>query len=252
MIYTFSKSNNYIVSFHQSFILIDMRQVFLHGPKGRIEGIISNEDKEDTKSVAVLFHSHPDVGGSFEEENIQNLFNTLVKKNFITLAINFRGIGRSEGVFDNGIGELEDASACLDWVCANNLPCKNIWVCGFSFGSWITMQIAMRRPEVKNFVAISPLIKKYDFSFFHPCNMRGIVLQGNLDSVSDVNDVSKFFSPIVEKKNKRIIYKIIHRGDHFMRNKEKELSEIIEDYIEVEKNVPDDVSLADKRTRQKY
>ena len=87
--------------------------------------------------------------------------------------VNFRGVGKSEGVFDNGQGELSDASTTpLDWIERQNLDYSQCWVSGFSFGSLICMQLIMRRPEVNNFIAISPQPNVYDFSFSTLSNIR--------------------------------------------------------------------------------
>ena len=78
-------------------------------------------------------------------------------------------MGKSDGVFDNGQGELSDAAATLDWIERQNLDYSQCWVSGFSFGSLICMQLIMRRPEVNNFIAVSPQPNVYDFSFLAPC-----------------------------------------------------------------------------------
>ena len=77
-----------------------------------------------------------------------------MKNGFSVIKVNFRGVGKSDGVFDNGQGELSDAAATLDWIERQNLDYSQCWVSGFSFGSLICMQLIMRRPEVNNFIAV--------------------------------------------------------------------------------------------------
>ena len=96
---------------------------------------------------------------------VQLIFNAFVEKGFSVIKINFRGVGKSDGVFDNGQGELSDAAAALDWIEREKLrlqPMLDIW---FFFWGSLCMQLIMRRPEVNNFVAISPQPNVYDFSF---------------------------------------------------------------------------------------
>ena len=76
------------------------------------------------------------------------------------------GVGKSDGEFDNGQGELADAAAALDWLERENIDNSQCWVSGFSFGSLIAMQLLMRRPEINRFIAISPQPNVYDFSFY--------------------------------------------------------------------------------------
>src|SRR3546814_9501241 len=79
----------------------------------------------------------------------QALYKTFQRRCFATLRFNFRGVGRSQGTFDNGIGELSDAAAALDWVQSFHPEAQTTWIAGFSFGAWIGMQLLMRRPEIR-------------------------------------------------------------------------------------------------------
>ena len=97
----------------------------------------------------------------------------LRRRGFATLRFNFRGVGKSQGVFDNGIGELSDAASALDWVQQIHPEARTTWIAGFSFGAWIGMQLLMRRPEVRGFISIAPPANMYDFTFLAPCPSSG-------------------------------------------------------------------------------
>src|SRR5690606_33397603 len=114
---------------------------------------------------------------------VYNVYKCLVQQGFTTLRINFRGVGRSQGAFDNGIGEMTDAATALDWLQLQNPLSNSNLIAGFSFGAWIAMQLIMRRPEINNFIAVSPPVNKYDFSFLSPCPIPGLILQGDQDSI---------------------------------------------------------------------
>ena len=103
---------------------------------------------------------------------VYNLFHAFAQRRFSALRFNFRGVGRSQGGFDNGIGELSDAAAALDWLQTHNPDASRCWIAGFSFGAWIGMQLLMRRPEIKGFISVSPPADKYDFTFLAPCRKR--------------------------------------------------------------------------------
>ena len=107
-------------------------------------------------------------------------FHTFMDNDFSVCRVNFRGVGKSDGEFDNGQGELADAAAALDWLERENFDNSQCWVSGFSFGSLIAMQLLMRRPEINRFIAISPQPNVYDFSFLSPCPSSGmeVVSQG--------------------------------------------------------------------------
>jgi len=84
------------------------------------------------------------------------MYHSFVRRGFSTLRFNFRGVGRSQGKFDNGQGELSDAAAALDWMQSFNANAAACWVGGFSFGAWIGMQLLMRRPEIDGFISVAP------------------------------------------------------------------------------------------------
>ncbi len=86
---------------------------------------------------------------------VYNLFYNFVKRGFSVLRFNFRGVGRSQGAFDHGQGELSDAAAALDWAQAVNPDARDCWIAGVSFGAWIGMQLLMRRPEIEGFISIA-------------------------------------------------------------------------------------------------
>ena len=110
------------------------------------------------------------------------MFQTFSDRGFSTLRFNFRGVGRSQGEFDSGIGELADAASALDWLQANNPAASQTWVAGYQFGAYIGMQLLMRRPETDGFISVSPPTNMYDFSFLAPCPASGIIVQGTGDT----------------------------------------------------------------------
>ncbi len=119
-----------------------------------------------------VLHPHPQYGGTMNNRIVQLMYNIFLKNGFSVIKVNFRGVGKSDGVFDNGQGELSDAAAALDWIERQNLDYSQCWVSGFSFGSLICMQLIMRRPEVNNFIAVSPQPNVYDFFFYFSFKIR--------------------------------------------------------------------------------
>jgi pimeloyl-ACP methyl ester carboxylesterase len=102
---------------------------------------------------------------------------------FSVLRFNFRGVGRSQGYFDNGPGELSDAASALDWLQLQNPDSRSCWIAGVSFGTWIAMQLLMRRPEIDGFICVAPPANLYDYSFLAPCPSSGLMVNGDKDRV---------------------------------------------------------------------
>ncbi|RMF11106.1 MAG: alpha/beta fold hydrolase, partial [Alphaproteobacteria bacterium] len=128
-----------------------MPDVIFQGSEGRIEGRYQ-PGKGENPPIALILHPHPQHGGTMNNKLVYYLFHSFARRGFSVLRFNFRGVGRSEGSFDNGIGELDDAAAALDWLQAINRDAPQCWVAGFSFGAWISMQLLMRRPEICGFI----------------------------------------------------------------------------------------------------
>src|SRR5690606_39082520 len=122
------------------------------------------------------------------------------QRGFAVLRFNFRGVGRSQGEFDHGQGELSDAAAALDWVQSFNPDARACWIAGFSFGAWIGMQLLMRRPEVEGFISIAPQPNLYDFSFLAPCPSSGLIVNGSADRVAPPADVQTLVDKLKTQK----------------------------------------------------
>src|ERR671917_1062924 len=92
-----------------------MPEVIFPGPEGRLEGRF-HPGLRPRAPVALILHPHPNANGTMNNKIVQLLYQTFVRRGFATLRFNFRGVGKSQGLFDNGVGELSDAASALDWV----------------------------------------------------------------------------------------------------------------------------------------
>ena len=147
------------------------------------------------------------------------MYNIFIENGFSVIKVNFRGVGKSYGVFDNGQGELSDAAAALDWIERQNLDYSQCWVSGFSFGSLICMQLIMRRPEVNNFITISPQPNVYDFSFLAPCPTSGQVIYGENDELVTRESITELDERIKTQKGVDVIFSKIINSNHFFNDK---------------------------------
>jgi alpha/beta superfamily hydrolase len=136
---------------------------------------------------------------------------------FTVLRFNFRGVGRSQGEYDQGVGELSDAASALDYLQSMNSNSKHCWVAGFSFGAWIGMQLLMRRPEITGFISVSPPANMYDFSFLAPCPSSGLIINGASDRVAPPADTTNLVNKLHEQKGITITHQEIEGADHFFQ-----------------------------------
>ena len=191
-----------------------MPEVHFAGPEGRLEGRY-HPNPSDAAPIALVLHPHPQFGGTMNNKVIYNLYYTLHELGFSVLRFNFRGVGRSQGEFDAGIGELSDAASALDYLQEMNPNARQCWVAGFSFGAWISMQLLMRRPEISGFVSVSPPANMYDFSFLAPCPSSGLIINGDADRVAPPDDVLKLVQKLQAQKGITITHQMVEKANHF-------------------------------------
>ena len=208
-----------------------MAEIIFNGPEGRLEGRY-HPAQEPNAPIALILHPHPQYGGTMNNKVVYNLFHIFVRRGFAVLRFNFRGVGRSQGVFDDGIGELSDAASALDWLQTMNPNASSCWITGFSFGSWIGMQLLMRRPEIKGFITVAPPADKYDFSFLAPCPSSGLIVQGEADEIVEPAASETLAIDLQAKRAITIDYELIKGADHFFRGQLDEMTGVVEKYLD--------------------
>jgi uncharacterized protein len=207
-----------------------MPDVIINGAEGRIEGRFL-PSKTDHAPIALLLHPHPQHGGTMHNKVIYALNQTFVRMGFSTLRFNFRGVGRSQGSFSRGEGELTDAASALDWLQSTNPNSGACWIAGFSFGAWISMQLLMRRPEIDRFIVVAPPANIYDFGFLAPCPASGLILQGDKDDIVPEDSVQKLAEKLSKQRDIEIDYRIVKGANHFFSERLDKLQQHGEDYV---------------------
>lgn len=208
-----------------------MPEVIFNGPDGRLEGRYHHSSADDAP-IALILHPHPQQGGTMNNRVVFDVYQTFARRGFSTLRFNFRGVGRSQGEYDEGMGELSDAAAALDWLQSQNPDAAQCWISGFSFGAWICMQLLMRRPEIDSFVALAPPADKYDFAFLAPCPASGLFVHGAKDTMVPEDSVEALAMKLQAQKRITIDYRIIDDANHFFHNKVDQLTTHVDSYLE--------------------
>ena len=191
-----------------------MPEIIFNGPAGRLEGRYHHSKIKDAP-LAIVLHPNPEYGGTMNNKITYHLYQTFAQRGFSVLRFNFRGVGRSQGIFDNGEGELSDAAAALDWMQEINPNSPYTWVAGFSFGAWIGMQLLMRRPEIRGFISVAPPANLYDFSFLAPCPTPGLLITGSQDDIVTTESVKDLVEKIEAQRGLVMDYREIEGANHF-------------------------------------
>ncbi len=205
-----------------------MPELIFPGPEGRLEGRYHPQPGKPDAPIAIVLHPHPQYGGTMNNRVVYNLHYAFHRMGFTVMRFNFRGVGRSQGEFDQGIGELSDAASALDYLQAMNPNSKHCWVAGFSFGAWIGMQLLMRRPEITGFISVAPPANMYDFSFLAPCPASGLIVNGTADRVAPPKDTATLVAKLREQKGITVTHEQIEGADHFFRDDEVHMTPMID------------------------
>ena len=208
-----------------------MPEVTINGPEGRIEGRYFHS-KTPNAPIALFLHPHPQYSGTMNNKVVYSLYHAFAQRGFSCLRFNFRGVGRSQGAFSRGEGEMSDAASALDWLQGNNADAPQCWIAGFSFGAWIGMQLLMRRPEISGFISVAPPSNMYDFSFLAPCPASGMIIQGAKDEIVPPDSVEKLIDKLRQQKGITIDHRIIPGTNHFFHGAMDTLVDHVGSYID--------------------
>jgi len=152
----------------------------------------------------------------------------LVRIGCAVLRFNFRGVGASAGTFDEGRGECDDFRAALDFM-VNRYPGVPLWAAGFSFGSWVALDVGAADPRVQALIAIAPPVCRpdYDFTGAVTSTKPKFLVQGGLDELCPIKDLWAFYATL--KEPKEIV--VIDGATHLFDGRTPEVGEALEDLL---------------------
>jgi len=149
------------------------------------------EPKEKPRGAVAVCHPHPVYGGTMDNRVVYRAAKAAAKAGFAALRFNFRGVGRSTGQFDQGIGEREDAAAALCWL-EDRYPALDLAVIGYSFGAWVGLEVGNSMPCVKALVGLGIPLNLYDFSYLHSNSKPSLYIIGTDDEFCSRENVDRF------------------------------------------------------------
>ena len=213
--------------------IVDAPTMVYFGALGnRIEGRYLKQKKPTSPAVLIL-PPDPRYGGSIKNKIVKMLEKIFQDCNLTTLAINYQGSGKSEGRFQKYENGLETASISLDWLQAQNADASHFWIAGYSFGACVAADLGTRRPEIENFVFVSPLIKQYDISFMCPALCDGLIVTGEKDEFINNNDLNKLVSKMNEGCNIEVTNLVISEAGHRFDKEDEQLATEIANYVNI-------------------
>jgi alpha/beta superfamily hydrolase len=187
----------------------EQAEFLLRGPAGVIECATSVPEPElEQPATIIICHPHPEHGGTMHNKVVTILERSMRELGLRTVRFNFRGVGRSEGTFDDGYGETDDLFAVAEWV-RRTRPADTLWLGGFSFGSYIATRAALNL-DIGQLICIAPPVDQYAFDSLHHPECPWLVIQGDEDEVVNVNVVSTWAGKLKPQPDLVIMQKADH------------------------------------------
>jgi uncharacterized protein len=191
-------------------------------PRDRSESL----DAPPPTAAVILGHPHPLQGGTMHTKMVFQAAKAFCRLGCAVLRFNFRGVGVSDGAFDEGVGEKDDFRAAVDFV-AHRYPGVPIWAAGMSFGSWVAMTVGAEDDRVTTLVGIAAPIGLYDFSTVSRSTKPKYFIHGEYDEICALRAVREFYGRASEPKD----LVVIDAANHLFDGHVTEAAEAIEDLL---------------------
>ena len=171
------------------------QKFMIPGPAGQIECALDRPAEEGARGLALICHPNPTQGGTMDNKVVQTLARAFLQLGLRTVRFNFRGVGQSEGVWDEGVGEIDDAQAVLDAVRGDG---EALVLAGFSFGGYIASRLEQRlhvdpAAAARRLVLVGPATSRFDVAPTVPTDT--LVIHGEVDDVVPLSSVLDWARP---------------------------------------------------------
>ncbi len=185
----------------------------LEGGAGKIEALLEEPEESAWREACLVCHPHPLYGGSMHNKVVYRIARALRRSGSVVLRFNFRGVGRSQGAHDRGLGELEDARILMDWL-RERYPGLPYAAAGFSFGSRIALRLGCSLTGARRVIAVGLPTRSSDLEFLAACPTPKIIVQSTHDEHGPREELESLYRNFAEPK--RIYW--VEAADHFFRD----------------------------------
>ncbi|MGB5247263.1 MAG: alpha/beta fold hydrolase [Woeseia sp.] len=199
--------------------------LFIDGPAGRLEALLELPGAAELAGLALVCHPHPQQGGTMNNKVAHTLARAFYRSGFGALRFNFRGVGKSDGEYDEARGELADALACIDYL-QNRWPDKKLWISGFSFGAAIAIRAAaLRQPA--GLVSIAPAVYRFANNLDVQPDCPWLIVHGDEDELVPIDETIEWVNALDPGPE----LEVFAQTSHFFHGKLNELREAVMDFV---------------------
>jgi len=197
------------------------QKISIRGPAGDLEAILESPGDEAIVGIAVVCHPHPQHGGTMHNKVAHTLARSFVRSNFAVLRFNFRGTEGSDGVYDNGVGELDDALAAVAWMRQQHLEVP-LWLAGFSFGAAIAIRAAVAY-DVDGLIAVAPAIYRFAGNLDAQPDCPWLIIQGDEDELVEIDETVEWVDSL--EPGPELL--VVPGAEHFFHGRLHDLREAV-------------------------
>lgn len=201
------------------------QHVMIPAPSGQVAAILTTPDNAQHNRIVIVCHPHPQQGGTMNNKVVTTLIRAWRDLGALGLRFNYRGVGESDGKFDEGRGETEDLLAVIRWV-KSEYPEHQIDLGGFSFGGYVAVK-ACQQMDCDVLVLVGPAVIYEGFPTQLTRAKCAYVLQGDADDIIPPEAVYTWVDH-AKPKPKLLIF---DQAGHFFHGRLVELHQKLTDCI---------------------
>jgi alpha/beta superfamily hydrolase len=188
----------------------------------KLEGILYLPENDGPFPCVIVCHPHPLYGGSMDNNVVDAVCDALVQSSIAAFKFNFRGVGHSQGRYDDGRGEGEDAGNAVKYVSTlKEVDATRVGLCGYSAGAAFSLPACWSDERIKAIAAISPPLEMFDFSFLADCDKPLLLVSGSYDDFTPAERFISFCGGLGESSDQEMVV----GADHFWYGYEPKLAE---------------------------
>ena len=197
------------------------------GPAGSLQALWrSGGHPQDFVRAAIICHPHPLYGGTMENKVVSRIARYISEAGIEAVRFNFRGVGQSDGTYDEGRGERHDLGAVLQYV-RNIQPEARLAAVGFSFGAWIALEVGENHPAIQVLVGVAPPVRMFDFKFVPMLSKPTLIVYAEHDQFTD-SATSKTW---IESASGALESVLIPDVDHFFGERVDDVGKTVAQFL---------------------
>jgi hypothetical protein len=203
-----------------------VESLVLDGPSGELEAVLETPPSARDDAVAVICHPHPLYHGTMNNKVVHTLVRSFNLLGCPAIRFNFRGVGRSAGRYDEGLGETDDALTVAEWA-QEQWPRSHVWLGGFSFGSYVALRAAVRS-EPPGLIMVAPPVQRFAVAAEAVPACPWLIVQGEEDELVDAAEVAAWARALSPPPR----LEVLDDTDHFFHGRLTRLRTTVQAFLE--------------------